>query len=133
MYLFDTDILSNLFKKTPSRRLLRKLEKIPSHEQFVSTITIGEIVFGAVKSDRRDFHLRNLIQHILPVMQIVSFDLDAAMQYGQIRADLEMRGKTISHADLQIAAIALSRNLILVSGNESHFRRIIELRLENWL
>ena len=75
MYLFDTNILSNLFKKAPSRRLLRKLEKIPPQDQFVSTITIGEIVFGAVRSDRKDFHLRNLIQHILPVMQIVSFDL----------------------------------------------------------
>jgi predicted nucleic acid-binding protein len=39
----------------------------------------------------------------------------------------------VSHADLQIAAIAISRNLILVSGNESHFRRITELRFENWL
>jgi len=35
--------------------------------------------------------------------------------------------------DLVIAAIALSRDLTLVTGNVRHFERIPGLRVENWL
>lgn len=36
-------------------------------------------------------------------------------------------------ADLQIAAIAEAHDFILVTGNERHFRRVPDLRIENWL
>ena len=47
MYLVDTDILSNLLKRSPSTALIAKLESVPPDMQFTSSITLGELVYGA--------------------------------------------------------------------------------------
>ncbi len=43
MYLFDTDTITNLLKKQPSEELITRLQSLSFIEQFISTITIGEI------------------------------------------------------------------------------------------
>lgn len=53
--------------------------------------------------------------------------------YGKVRAKLEGKGSVVSEPDLRIAAIALTQDLILITGNEKHFSKIKELKLENWL
>ena len=47
MYLLDTDILSNLLKRVPSTALVAKLASIPVENQFTSSITFGEMIYGA--------------------------------------------------------------------------------------
>ncbi len=133
MYLFDTDIITNVLKKTPSRKLLNKLSALPRQKQFISTITITEIVYGAMKSNRAEFHLTNLEKILLPAVNIAVFDSKAAYVCGRLRAELEKKGTPLDLADLEIAAITLSRDFTLVTGNTRHFDRIEELRLENWL
>lgn len=130
MYLFDTDIITNIFKPRPSRTLLKRLKHVPRRDQYISTITIYEIVYGAMKSDRSEYHLRNLETLLLPSVNIVGFDTKAAYLCGQLRADLE---KPLSLSDLEIAAIAIAGDFTLVTGNTRHFQRINELRVENWL
>lgn len=133
MFLFDTDIITNIFKKKPSRNLIQRLRNLDRDSQHITTITIGEIVYGAIKSSRPEFHLQNLNALILPSVNILPFDSKAAFEYGKIRAGLERRGEIISHTDMQIAAIALANDFVLVTGNASHFRRVENLRIENWL
>jgi len=60
MFLFDTDVITNILKKNPSKILLERLSVIPRQKQYISTITISEIVYGAVKSIRPEYHLNNL-------------------------------------------------------------------------
>ena len=133
MYLFDTDTITNIFKKKPSGKLLQKLQAVDPSDQHISTITISEIVYGAYKSPRPDYHMDNLQQVLLPAVNIVGFDSRAAYICGRLRAQLEQKGKTISFADLQIGAIAMANELILISGNIKHFKRIPGLSVENWL
>ncbi|BAZ83658.1 MULTISPECIES: type II toxin-antitoxin system VapC family toxin [Sphaerospermopsis] len=52
------------------------------------------------------------------------FDDNCAEIYGQIRADLAKIGTPISSNGLQIAAIALANNLILVTHNVREFSRV---------
>jgi tRNA(fMet)-specific endonuclease VapC len=59
------------------------------------------------------------------------FDDPAAREYAQIRDQLEREGQIIGPYDLQIAAIALSRRLTLVSSNRE-FSRVQGLRIEDW-
>ncbi len=132
-YLFDTDAITNIFKKQPSLKLVANLKNLPKAAQYVSTITISEIVYGAMKSNRPEFHLQNLKKIILPSVHILAFDSAAAFVAGEIRAALEKKGATLAFADLQIAAIALANNLVLVTGNIRHFSRIDQLKCENWL
>ncbi len=133
MYLFDTDIISNIFKKQPSPGLLARLAETPRNQQHISTITVSEIVYGACKSDRPDYHLANLQNILLPAVTILGFDSKAAYVCGRIRAELEKAGTPLALADLEIAAIALANKLVLVTGNSRHFERVPGLVVENWL
>lgn len=133
MYLFDTDIISNIFKKNPSKELIGRLKRVRREDQYISTITIGEIVYGAAKSERSGYHMDNLLNTLLPSVNIVSFDAKSAFIYGELRADLEKSGKVISHTDMQIAAIGMANDFILITGNIRHFKRIPNLRIENWI
>jgi len=132
-YLFDTDTITNILKQRPSERLLKKLKGLSRDRQFISTITIGEIVYGAMKSASPGRHLRNLQDILIPRVNIVGLDAKAAFFYGEIRAEQENKGKPLSTADLQIASIARANNLTLVTGNTKHFKLIDNFHVENWM
>lgn len=133
MFLFDTDTIANIVKSRPSTNLLKRLEKTSKNQQYISTISISEIIYGAEKSQRPDFHLNNLETILLPAVNIVGFDTKAAYVCGRIRAELEKRGTPLDLADLEIASIAIANNLILVTNNVRHFERVPLLQYENWL
>jgi tRNA(fMet)-specific endonuclease VapC len=133
MYLFDTDVISNIFKPFPSELLMGKLRRLEQRDQYISTITILEIVYGAARSDRTDYHLKNLEEILLPSVNIVGFDTKAAFICGHLRANLEKQGRTLSLADMEIAAITMANDFTLITGNTKHFARIKGLKLENWL
>ena len=134
MYLLDTDILSNLMKRSPSSALVARVARVPPEEQFTSSITLGELVYGAHRLRERTAILMERIEDaLLPNLPVLAFDTAAARRYGEIRAELERLGIPIGDADVRIAAIALARGLRVVTGNERHFRRVPGLETENWL
>ena len=133
MYLFDTDIISNLLKKNPAPSLIRKLALTSAGNQFTSAITVGELVYGAFRSNRPDYFLNKLEEIVWPNITILPFDDTAARIYGMLRAQLEKAGTPTSEPDLRIASIAISNQKTLVTGNERHFSRIPSLQIENWL
>ncbi len=132
MFLFDTDVITNVLKKRPSRLLLQRLALTPRIQQHISTVTVTEIVYGAMKSTRPAYHLENLEKILLPSVDVVGFDAKAAYVCGRIRAELERKGQPLDLADLQIAATAIAENFTLITGNTKHFSRIEALRAENW-
>lgn len=133
MFLFDTDVITNVLKKRPAQCLLDRLASVPRNQQYISTITVAEIVYGAIKSTRPEYHLKNLEQVLLPSVNVVGFDTKAACICGQLRAELEKKGQPLDLADLEIASIAIAGDFTLVTGNTRHFGRIEGLRVENWL
>lgn len=133
-YLLDTDILSNLLKRSSSIALIAKLAMVPARQQYTSSITLGELVYGATRAGARSaMLLAQIEQRLLPELPILPFDDLAARRYGLLRADLERQGMPLAEADLRIAAIALTHSLTLVTGNVRHFGRVPELTVENWL
>ena len=133
MYLFDTDVITTIVKPHPPTTLINRLREVPPADQFVSTVTIGEIVYGAMKSARCEHYLNQLQQILLARVNVLDFDSGAAYAYGELRARLEKSGRPLAHLDLQIAAIALAHGLTLITGNLRHFSRVPTLRVENWL
>jgi len=133
MYLFDTDAITNILKKKPSKKLVESISRCSKDEQFISTITVGEIFYGAFKSKNPGHHIGQLKNILLPSVNVLSFDSSAAFYYGKLRAELEGDGITVSAMDLQIASIAVSNDLILITGNIKHFSRIKILRVEDWI
>ena len=133
MYLFDTDVITNVLKPRPAEQLIERLTHVSQKDQFISTVTVSEIVYGAMKSNRPAYHLKNLEEILLPSVNIVTFDTKAAYVCGKLRAELEKKGLPLSLADLEIAAISIAGNFTLITGNAKHFTRIKSLKTENWL
>lgn len=133
MFLFDTDTITNILKPKPSPALLKRLADLDIAEQFISAITVAEIVYGACKSARREQHIHNLEHLLLPNVNVLDFDCAAAYVAGEVRADLETRGQPLAFVDIQIAATALAHDLTLVTGNTQHFDRIDGLQVEDWV
>ena len=133
MFIFDTDIYTNVIRKIPSETLINRLKKVPRRDQFTTTITIGEVYYGIMKVSDKTKLLKLFEDVLLPRATILSFDFSAAKKYGEIRRLLEKQWTPLAHADLQIASIALSMNMTLITGNLKHFQRVPGLAVENWL
>jgi len=133
MYLFDTDVLSNIVKTKPSSGLLQKLRKIPSDMQFTTAINAAEIYYGASKSVHRESIIQAFEEKVFPNLLILPFDEGSAKIYGTTKARLEKKGLSASEPDLRIASIAIQHRLTLITGNVRHFKSIPGLVIENWI
>ncbi len=133
MFLFDTDTLSHVIRREPPPSLLVRLAAVPVEEQFTTAITVGEMVYGAHRSPRREHLLGELRERVLRNVEVLPFDRAAGEAYGRLRAELESAGTPIGEADTRIAAIALTHNLTVVTGNVRHFAQVPGLRVENWI
>ena len=63
---------------------------------------------------------------------ILPYDQLAADWYAKERARLHLQGKTCAYADGEIAAIAVSNKLTLVTRNIQDFQNFQNLSLQNW-
>jgi tRNA(fMet)-specific endonuclease VapC len=72
------------------------------------------------------------LQAFLGLFAIHDFDMEAALHYAEIRAELEAAGKSIGPLDLLIAAQARSLKATLVTGNASEFKRVKGLKVQEW-
>jgi tRNA(fMet)-specific endonuclease VapC len=84
----------------------------------ISTVTVMEIVKGLHKMSRRQ-RLGSFLEAI-EADEILGLDLASAELAGRIHGDLERTGQTIGRADPMIAAIAMSHDLALATGNTEH-------------
>ena len=131
-YCFDTDVLSATIRPAPPLHLIRRLATVAPQDQFTTSITIGELIYGAQRVGREDLS-RRVEQIVRRAQTVLPFDLTAARTFGALKATLERRGIPLAEPDLRIASIVLSRGLILVTRNVRHFQRVPELSVENWI
>ena len=133
MFLFDTDVLSNIIKRKPSEVLIDRLQTVPKESQYTSAINIGEIYYGAYRSSRKDQILKAFEESVFPNINVLFFDEESGKRFGRLKAQLEKKGITCSEPDLRIASVALQHNLKLITGNIKHFENIPGIHLENWI
>jgi len=130
-YLLDANVLIAALKGEPAA-LLTRLAKLAPSRLCLSSVVLAELLTGAEKS--RDPAAKKLaLDELVRNMEAIPFDHGAAQAYGRIRAVLESKGQVIGPHDLQIAAQAESRGLVLVTANLREFARVPGLRCENWM
>jgi len=112
--------------------LLTKMLSFNPNDIKIPAIVKAELLHGAEKSLKRDENKNKLLSFLLP-FEIVPFDDAAAVHYGRVKATLEQSGMLIGPNDLVISATVLAQNATLVTNNTKEFRRVEELRLENWV
>jgi len=129
-YLLDTNICIYLIKRQ-SERILARLEKLHPEDVAISSVTFAELEYGVKKSAQVARNAQALLLFAAPLV-IAPFDAAAASNYGDVRSDLEKRGKPIGALDTMIGAHALALGVTLVTNNTREFSRIRGLDLENW-
>lgn len=129
-YLLDTSICIYAIKARPAA-VLERLRAMSAADVGLSSITCYELWYGVHKSQ----HPRkngSALNAFLDGFHQIAFDQDDAEECGKLRSQLAAKGTPIGPYDLQIAAQARRRSLILVTNNLSEFRRVSGLKLENW-
>ena len=129
-YLIDTNICIYVMNKRP-KKIIQKFKQFEPGEIGISTITVSELQYGIAKSKHQEKNQLRLREFLVP-LEILDYDEEAAEAYGDIRFQLEKRGRPIGPLDLLIAAQAASRGLILVTNNDKEFNRIKKVKVENW-
>jgi len=132
-YLFDTNICIFLINKK-FKYLMDRVEKLGIEKIGISSITVAELEYGIAKSDsaHKEENRIALLEFLLP-FKFIDFDQNDAYEYGRIRQDLQSKGKIIGNMDILIGSQAISRELILVTNNGKEFKRIENLKIENWI
>ncbi len=130
-YMLDTNICIYAIKKSP-KSLLDRLSCREPGDCCISSITFSELMYGVEKSSTPERN-RMALALFLSAFEVIGFDSNAAIEFGDIRASLERKGTPIGPLDTLIAAHARSRGLVLVTNNEKEFSRVDGLLVENWV
>lgn len=129
-YLLDTNICIYVQRARPPS-VLARFAALNAGDAAISTITWGELVYGAEKSTRRESVL-DALREFTSFVPVMTMPADAGAHYGALRARLERSGEIIGNNDLWIAAHALAAGLVMVTNNEREFSRVPGLAIENW-
>ena len=130
LYLLDTNVCIRLLNGT-STAVQQRLAATNRSDVVVCSVVKAELFYGAMRSQNPERTLTRYREFLEPFASL-PFDDEAAIAYGQIRADLARKGTPIGPNDLQIAAIALTHNLTLITHNTDEFNRVNSLQLEDW-
>jgi len=133
-YLLDTNILSEPIRQRPHPQVLRRFDS-SRDELATATVVWHELLFGCYRLPAS--HKRRLIETYLftvikPFFPILPYSQAAAEWHAAERARLTAIGKTPAFVDGQIAAIAKTHELILVTANVSDYQGFAGLTIENW-
>jgi tRNA(fMet)-specific endonuclease VapC len=129
-YMLDTNICIYVIKNRPDH--LRERFNTLAEQLCISSVVMGELVYGAEKSARVAENL-SVVEQFCARLEVLPFGEKAAAHFGQIRVELERMGKPSGAYDLMIGGHARSEGLILVTNNRREFDRMAGLRVENWV
>src|SRR5947208_2606172 len=122
-FLLDTNVLAEPRRPSPDRHVLAKLA-LHSGRVATASLCLHELAFGAERlppsARRREYEV--FVRELVESIAILPYDTDAARWHGTERARLERAGKTPPFVDGQIAAIAATHDLTLVTKNPRDFR-----------
>ncbi len=133
-YLLDSNILSEPARLKPDDNVLQQLANHDG-EYATAAIVWHELVYGCelLAASKRKKQLQSYLDMLLMNgLQVLAYDQVAADWYAKERASLQRQGLTCAYADGEIAAIAVTQKLTLVTRNIQDFQTFQNLTLQNW-
>ena len=131
IYMLDSNICIYIMKERPEQ-VVKKFQTLHAGDIAVSSVILSEMAFGAYNSQHCEKSLSLLKSFMVPI-SVLPYTEHVAYFYGEIRAYLQNKGSVIGQLDIMIAAHALSENATLVTNNTREFKRVKNLKLENWV
>jgi len=121
MYLIDSDVLIDFLKA--KKNTIDVLGKLKSNERYTSIICVGEILEGLSEKQKKKF------QKLINLINVYDINLKVIVKFSEIRKELRRKGNLIDNFDILIAATCLVNDLILITNNLKHFKRIEGLKI----
>lgn len=129
MYLLDTDTVIYCLK---GQAAVEKSLRRHIHDPIkISVVTLMELYYGAHKSQKLESNLAK-IRNLENALEVIPIGKESVEIFGIYKAKLEKAGTPLDDFDLILASAAMVHNLILVTNNIKHFKRINGLKLANW-
>jgi tRNA(fMet)-specific endonuclease VapC len=129
-FLLDTNIC--IYLLNGNEILKKKISEIGVFSLSISNATLAELYFGAYNSQNVDANIKRIKAFKKNLLVYSDSDISAEA-FGRFKSKLKAQGKIIEDFDILIASIAYANECILVTNNPSHFKRMDELKIENWL
>jgi tRNA(fMet)-specific endonuclease VapC len=141
-YLLDTDIFTafhyeSVQKKEAAPITAHIATLLADDEVYISVVTVTEVMRGMlnllqrmekVGKDAQGLADFERAYYALQQFPLQSYDTEAHQFFSKFPPTI----RRIGRPDCQIAAIALARNLIVVTGNTRHFAQIPGVVCEDW-
>ncbi len=125
-WLVDTDVLSEPLQSRPNLQVVQWLG-VNQPALYTSAVTVAELRLGIAQmaAGRRRQQLQAWLENVLTTMQgrILSFNVRAALVWGDFYAELMQTGRKMPFRDSFIAAIARRHSLTIVTRNTQDFDR----------
>jgi toxin FitB len=136
MILLDTNVLSELMRPNPNDCVVQWIDALPEGDIWISAVTVGEIRLGLalLPEGRRKRILSDLAEQMFNEEfseKCLPFDYQAAGEYAKIVSSRSRQGRPITVEDAQIAAIAITADLVLATRNTKDFEGLEILKLVN--
>jgi predicted nucleic acid-binding protein len=137
-WLLDTNVLSELRRRRPERKVLSFIAAQPLESLYVSIVTFAEIRFGieSVSDIGRRAELRDWLAHkVRPMFEqrVLTISEDVMLKWRLLVEEGRKIRHTFSQPDLIIAATALDHGLTVVSRDVSDYRRARVPVLNPWV
>jgi toxin FitB len=137
-WLLDTNILSELRRPKPERKVLAFVAAQPLERLYVSTVTCAEIRFGIelVTDANRRAELNDWLTHkVRPMFEqrVLAITEDIMFKWRLLIEDGRKAGHTFSQPDLMIAATALHHGLTVVSRDVSDYQKAHSPVFNPWI
>ncbi|MGE0329233.1 MAG: type II toxin-antitoxin system VapC family toxin [Ramlibacter sp.] len=129
-YLLDTNVVSHIMQGRDTA-LLARLVALSVGQVVISSVTLAELEYGLHRRGQPE-RLRNALAQLLLRMEVLAWDEQAALRYGELAAQLALRGITLASMDMMIAAHAVAVDATLVSRDKAFAQVQPKLRLEVW-
>jgi predicted nucleic acid-binding protein len=136
-WLLDTNVLSELRRPQPNRKVLAFVASQPLELLYVSSVTLAEIRFGIelIADASRRAELNDWLAHrVRPMFEqrVLAVSEDVMLKWRLLVEDGRKLGHTFSQPDLIIAATALHHGLTLVSRDVGDFKMVRLPVLNPW-
>lgn len=133
-YLLDTNVISEPLRPQPHARVLQCL-RAHQDEMAIAAVVWHELLYGcrrlplSAKRTAIETYLQDVVASALPILP---YDPAAALWHADERARMSLAGQMPPFADGQIAAIAATHDLVLVTFNTADYAAFQGLTLVDW-
>lgn len=133
MFILDTNIFSELIKQKVNKNVFNRYQNLLDQLYLAAPIW-QELYYGwqIMPNGKRKQDIHHFIMTQVVTLPQLHYTKNCADIHATIRAQAKQAGKTLSYVDSEIASIAITNNMTLVTRNTKDFENIKELKIENW-